>query len=291
MAFGEWLFQLAIGLSFGMLLFLLASGFTLTFGLARFVNLSHGAVFLVSAYVATSVGSAGWRFVPALLAATATGLVLSLVVYGLALSRWRIIGERTLSQVLLSFGALLVFADLARSRWEGLPESLASPAMFDHTWSFGGSAFPVYRVFMMGTALLIAAGLWWLQERTLFGALVRAGEDDREMVSALGVSTRRLFGIVFALSGALAGLAGGLGAPVLGASMGAEFGVLVLALVVVVIGGPGSLKGAFIASLVVGVVDAYGKAYLPTFAEFSMMGLVIVVLAWRPAGLFGLADR
>src|SRR4051812_9723493 len=152
----QWLFQLTIGLSFGLLLFLLASGFTLTFGLARFVNLSHGAVFLVAAYVATTVGGPGWRFVLGLAAAAATGLLLSLAVYGLALSRWRVIGERTLSQVLLGFGALLVFADLARSRSEGLPRSLSSPAVFDHSWTFGGAAFPVYRVFMMGAALVIA---------------------------------------------------------------------------------------------------------------------------------------
>jgi branched-chain amino acid transport system permease protein len=287
---GEAFFQLLIGCSFGLLLFLLASGFTLTFGLARFVNLAHGAVFLVAAYVATTVGGPGWGFVTGLLAAAATGLVLSLVVYVLAASRWRVVGEQTLVQVLLTFGALLVFADVARSRWEGLPHSLAAPDVFSGSWAFAGSAFPVYRLFMMAAALAIAGALWWVQERTSFGALVRAGVDDREMVAALGVSTRRLFAAVFALSGLLAGLAAGLGAPVLGAAMGQEFEILVLALVIVVLGGPGSLKGAFLASLLVGVADAYGKAFLPTFAEFTMMGLVIIVLAWRPAGLFGMAE-
>lgn len=290
MSGGEALFQLLIGLSFGLLLFLLASGFTLTFGLARFVNLAHGAVFLVAAYVATTVGGEGWRFVSGLLAAAGTGLVLSLAVYLLAFSRWRVVGEQTLVQVLLSFGALLVLADLARSRWDGLPHSLLAPSGLDGSWAFAGSSFPVYRLFMMGAALLVAGALWWVQERTSFGALVRAGVDDREMVAALGVSTRRLFAAVFALSGLLAGLAAGLGAPVLGAAMGQEFEILVLALVIVVLGGPGSLKGAFLASLAVGVADAYGKAFLPTFAEFTMMGLVIVVLAWRPSGLFGTAD-
>jgi branched-chain amino acid transport system permease protein len=286
----EAVFQLLIGLSFGLLLFLLASGFTLTFGLARFVNLAHGAVFLVAAYVATSVGGPGWRFVLGVGAAAATGLVLSVVVYALAASRWRVIGERTLVQVLLTFGALLVLADYARSHWDGLPRSLVAPSALDGSWAFAGSAFPVYRLFMMGAALVVAALLRGLHERTSFGALVRAGVDDREMLAALGVSTRRLFAAVFALSGVLAGLAAGLGAPVLGAAMGQEFDILVLALVIVVLGGPGSLAGAFAASLAVGVADAYGKAFLPSFAEFTMMGLVIVVLAWRPAGLFGTAE-
>jgi branched-chain amino acid transport system permease protein len=286
----EAFFQLLLGLSFGLLLFLLASGFTLTFGLARFVNLAHGAVFLVAAYVATTVGGPGWRFALGVGAAAATGLVLSLVVYALAASRWRVVGEQTLAQVLWTFGAPRVLADYARSHWAGLPHSLVAPSSLDGSWAFAGSAFPVYRLFMMGAALVVAGLLWWFQERTSFGALVRAGVDDREMLSTLGVSTRRLFGAVFALSGVLAGLAAGLGAPVLGAAMGQEFDILVLALVIVVLGGPGSLAGAFIASLAVGVADAYGKAFLPSFAEFTMMGLVVVVLAWRPAGLFGTAE-
>jgi branched-chain amino acid transport system permease protein len=134
-------------------------------------------------------------------------------------------------------------------------------------------------------------GLWYLQDRTRFGAMVRAGVDDRQMLEATGIRPGPLFAAVFALSGLLAGLAAGLGAPMLGAAMGQEFEVLVLALVVVVLGGPGSLQGAFLASLLVGLVDAFGKALLPAFAGFSMMALVVAVLALRPAGLFGWAER
>jgi branched-chain amino acid transport system permease protein len=291
MSLDEWILQLAIGTSFGLLLFLLASGFTLTFGLARFVNLSHGAVFLVAAYVATAVGGPGWRFALGVLAAGATGIVLSLVTYLLARVRWRRLGSDELSQVLLTFGVLLVFAELARSGWDGLPRSLDEPHALGGSWAIGDASFPAYRAFMGGAALLLAGGLWWLQERTTFGALVRAGVDDREMLEASGVSAGPLFTAVFALGGLLAGLAAGLGAPVLGASMGQEFTILVLAFVVVVLGGAGSLLGAFFASLAVGIADALGKALIPTVAEFTMMALVIVVLAWRPAGLFGLADR
>ena len=291
MALSEWILHLAIGTSFGLLLFLLASGFTLTFGLARFVNLSHGAVFLVAAYVATAVGGPGWRFALGVLAAGATGVVLSLVTYRLARLRWSRLGSDELSQVLLTFGVLLLFAELARAGWDGLPRSLEEPGFLSGSWAIGDASFPVYRAFMGGAALLLAGALWWLQERTTFGALVRAGVDDREMLEASGVSAGPLFTAVFAVGGLLAGLAAGLGAPVIGASMGQEFTILVLAFVIVVLGGPGSLLGAFLASLAVGIADALGKALVPTFAEFTMMGLVILVLAWRPSGLFGLADR
>jgi branched-chain amino acid transport system permease protein len=275
--------QLAIGVSFGLLLFLLASGFTLTFGLAGFVNLTHGAVFMVAAYVATALSGQG--FLVALVAAGVTGAALSTVVYGVTRLRWDRLVSDELGQVLLTFGLLLIFAEAARVLWEGLPRSLPEPAFAAGSWNFAGVSFPTYRVVMGAAALLLAAALWWLQERTRFGAMVRAGVDDRDMLQASGYSTGPLFLVVFGVSGLLAGLAGGIGAPVLGASMGQEFSVLVLALVIVVLGSPGNLKGAFVASLAVGVADAFGKALLPTFAEFTMMGLVVAVLAWRPEGL------
>lgn len=284
MPLGEVVFQLAIGLSFGLLLFLLASGFTLTFGLARFVNLAHGAVFLLAAYVASALSG---HFLLGVAAAAATGLVASMVVYGLARLRWSRLGSNELGQVLLTFGVLLVFAELARSTWSGLPRSVTVPEVLRGSWDLGSASFPVYRAVMALAALVLAVALWWLQERTTFGALVRAGVDDREALEATGVSARPLFAAVFALSGLLAGLAAGLGTPVLGASMGQEFTILVFAFVVVVLGGLGSLRGAFLASLAVGIADAFGKALVPTFAEFTMMGLVVVVLAWRPAGIFG----
>ena len=285
MSVAQAVLQLAIGVSFGLLLFLLASGFTLTFGLAGFVNLTHGAVFMVAAYVATALSSSS--FPVAVLAAGATGTVLSTLVYAVSRLRWTKLASDELSQVLLTFGLLLVFAEAARVLWEGLPRSLPEPGFASGSWDLAGSAFPTYRVLMGGVALVLAGSLWWLQERTRFGAMVRAGVDDRDMLEATGVASGPLFLAVFALSGLLAGLAGGIGAPVLGAAMGQEFGVLVLAFVIVVLGGPGNLKGAFIASLTVGIADAYGKALLPTFAEFTMMALVVVVLAWRPQGLFG----
>ncbi|MGH3756776.1 branched-chain amino acid ABC transporter permease [Actinophytocola sp.] len=286
MSIAQAMLQLAIGVSFGLLLFLLASGFTLTFGLGRFVNLTHGAVFMVSAYVATSFAGRG-SFLVAVVAAGVVGVVLSLVVYGVTLLRWSTLANNELSQVLLTFGLVLVFAEVARVLWDGLPRALPAPGFASGSWDLAGVSFPAYRVLMGAVALGLAALLWFVQERTRFGAMVRAGVDDREMLEATGVGAVPLFGAVFALSGLLAGIAGGIGAPVLGASIGQEFGVLVLAFVIVVLGGAGSLKGAFAASLAVGVADAFGKALLPVFAEFTMMALVVVVLAWRPEGIFG----
>ncbi|MGD9700875.1 MAG: branched-chain amino acid ABC transporter permease [Acidimicrobiia bacterium] len=280
----RWLLHTLIGVSFGLLLFLVSSGFTLTFGLARFVTLSHGATFLFAAHVAASVDESS-SFAAAVGAAVVAGLLVSLAVFALAAVRWRTVTSDPTRQVLFTFGCLLIISDVVRDRWGGIPRSVLVPAGLDGSVELGGSSFPLYRVFVMAAALVVAAGLWWLQERTRFGALVRAGADDREQLEAMGVRTSFLNVAVFGLSGALAGLAAGLGAPILGASVGQEFSMLIFALVAVVIGGLGSLKGALIASVVVGLVDAYGKAWLPTFASFTVMALVVVVLAIRPHGL------
>jgi branched-chain amino acid transport system permease protein len=285
----QWASYLTIGLSFGMVLFLLASGFTMTFGLARFVSLAHGAVFLLAGYVAASFAPLSARslggYTLAIAAATVTGMTASVAVYAVARLRWRRVSADTLSQVLLTFGFLLVFAEIARSRWEGLPTSMPSPTPLAGVLVVGETSLPAYRLFVMGVSLLIAFGLYLLQDRTTFGALVRAGVDDPEFLQAMGVRTQPLHAAVFAIAGALAGLAAGLAVPVLGVSMGQEFSVLVAALVVVVLGGLGSLRGAFVASIAVGLADALGKGIMPEFADFTMMGLVVIVLAWRPQGL------
>jgi branched-chain amino acid transport system permease protein len=288
---GEWSAHLVIGLSFGLLLFLLASGFTLTFGLARFVNLAHGAVFLVSSYTAAEVADDSGSFALGLLAAVVVGTMASCALYFLARLRWSAVSADILTQVLFSFGVLLILSELAQMRWKGLPKSMPIPSGLEGSVGIGGVTFPVYRFFVMGAALVLAAGIYLLQNKTRFGALVRAGVDDRESLEAMGVRTEPLSTAVFALSGALAGAAAGLGAPVLGASMGQEFSVLVFALVVVVLGGLGSLGGAFLASIAVGLSDAVGKALIPQFGEFTMMALVVIVLGWRPAGLFGRSSR
>ena len=283
----EWSVHLVIGLSFGLLLFLLASGFTLTFGLARFVNLAHGAVFLVASYTAAEVAVQTGNYALGLAAAVVVGTITSTLLYLLASLNWAKVSGDHLTQVLLTFGFLLILSELASIRWGGLPKTMPAPSGLGGSVKMLGATFPVFRFFVMGAALVLAGGIYLLQNKTRFGALVRAGVDDRESLEAMGVRTEPLSVAVFALSGALAGAAAGLGAPVLSASMGQEFTVLVFALVVVVLGGLGSLGGAFVAAIAVGLADAIGKAVIPEFGEFTMMGLVVVVLAWRPAGLFG----
>tara|TARA_Y100000590_G_scaffold294973_1_gene332461 strand:+ start:2953 stop:3861 length:909 start_codon:yes stop_codon:yes gene_type:complete len=281
----EWALHTLIGLSFGLLLFLVASGFTLTFGLARFVNLSHGATFMVAAHVTSSVVDGPDNFVLGVAAAVAAGIVVSLLVFVVAAIRWSAISTDPTRQVLFTFGCLLVIADQVRRHWDGLPLSVQLPSGLEGSIGIGNSAFPVYRLVVMAITATVAIGLWWLTERTHFGALVRAGVDDREQLEAMGVQPRNLYLAVFGLAGGFAGLAGGLGAPILGASVGQEFTILIFALVAVVIGGLGDLTGAFAASILVGLVDAYGKALVPQFASFTMMALVVLVLALRPQGL------
>jgi branched-chain amino acid transport system permease protein len=284
-AVDEWFLHTLIGLSFGLLLFLVASGFTLTFGLARFVNLAHGATFLVAAHVAFEVDRRVGSFPVTVLAAVLAGVVVSVLVYAVASVRWQAITADVTHQVLFTFGCLLVVADYVRVRWEGIPRSVPLPSGLDGSLTIGGTNFPVYRLVVMGAALAVAGGIWLLQERTRFGSLVRAGVDDTEQLEAMGVRPRVLYFAVFGLAGGLAGLAGGLGAPILGASVGQEFDLLIYALVAVVLGGLGSLGGAFVASLLVGLVDAYATAVVPTAASFTVMALVVLVLTFRPNGL------
>ena len=270
----------------------MASGFSLTFGLARFVNLAHGATFLLAAHVAYQVDADGAPFAVAVAAAVVAGLAASLAVYLLASVRWDPVTADATRQVLFTFGCLLVIADQVRDRWGGRPLAVPPPGGLDGSVAVGDVAFPVYRLFIIAAGIAVAGGLWFLQDRTRFGALVRAGVDDREQLEALGVRPRTLHLSVFALAGALAGLAGGLGVPILGASVGQELDMLIFALVAVVIGGLGSLGGSFVASMLVGLADAYGKAVVPSAASFTIMALVVAVLAVRPAGLVGrLATR
>lgn len=278
-----------IGLSFGLLLFLLASGFTLVFGLARFVNLAHGAVFLISAYAATEVSTTTGSYPLAFIMAVIVGMITSCFIYAVARLRWDGIRSEVLTQVLFSIGFLFIIGEIAHTRWDGIPRTMDVPDVMNFTVRIGAARFPAYRLFVMVAALALAGILYLVQNRTRFGALVRAGVDDRESLEAMGIRTETLSTAVFALAGALAGAAAGLGAPVLSASMGQEFSVLMFALVVVALGGLGSLGGAFVSALAVGMVDAIGKAIAPQFSEFIMMGLVVGVLAWRPHGLWAKA--
>jgi branched-chain amino acid transport system permease protein len=281
-----WLIQALNGVAFGMLLFLLAAGLSLIFGVMRVLNLAHGSFYLLGSYVALTVSRATGSFILALLAGSLVVAALGVLIERVLLSAVR---HDELGQVLLTFGLLLVGSDVALLIWGGTPEFVPRPAPLTEAWHLAGFAFPSYRLLLIVVGLLVAAGLWFLLERTLLGAMLRAAVDDMDMARALGVRAGVVYTTVFGLGAFLAGLGGVLGGPITGASPGIDLEILVLAFVVVIIGGLGSLGGTLAASLVVGLVDTFGKVLVPELALFTLFGLMALVLAFRPQGLAGSA--
>lgn len=272
------------GVTFAALLFLLASGFTLIFGLMRITNLSHGAFYLVGGYTGLTILLKTGSF---WLAALGAGLAIGLL--GLLLERTvlRAVRGQTQPEVLLTLGLAFVLGDLSLAIWGGDPQTIRVPGFLGGSTSLLGLTYPSFRLFVALVAMLIGAGLWYLQERTLLGAIIRAGVDDREMVDAMGIQIEVVFNRVFALGAALAGLAGFLGGAFLALYPGADFEILLLAIVVVIIGGPGSLLGAVTGSLLVGLTDAFAKALAPDLLYFTIFAPMVLILAWRPYGLLG----
>jgi branched-chain amino acid transport system permease protein len=280
-----WLFQLLNGLSFAMLLFLLAAGLSLIFGLMRILNLAHGSYYLLGAYVAlTIVDVTG-----SLAAATAAGIA-AVVAVGVVMERVflrRLPPHDELPQALLTFGFLLIVADVTLWVWGGTPQSLPKPELLARSVRLGPIVFPTYRLFVIAVGVAVGLALWLLQERTRLGAMVRAAIDDAEIAQAAGINVSRLSTVVFGSGAALAALGGIMAGPVLGVYPGADFEVLLLAFVVVIIGGLGSLKGAFVGAVLVGCLDNFGKALFPELAYFTIFAPMAMILAVRPSGLFG----
>ncbi|MDR7544509.1 MAG: branched-chain amino acid ABC transporter permease [Armatimonadota bacterium] len=279
-----WVVQALNGLSFGALLFLLASGLSLIFGLMRIVNISHGSYYLLGAYVGLSVMKATGRFLLACLAGAAAVAVVGIVMQRVFLARMYREEQR---QVLLTMGFAFVFADAALWLWGGDPQRLPTPAVLSGYLPLGPATFPIYRLAVVATGAVVAVVLWFFQERTRLGAVVRAAVDDEEMARGLGIHVRRVLTAVFAAGAALAAFGGVMGGPFLGVYPGADSEVLPLAFAVVIIGGLGSLQGALVGSLLVGLVDNFGKALFPELSYFTLFVPMAVVLAIRPTGLFG----
>jgi branched-chain amino acid transport system permease protein len=279
-----WSIQILNGLSLGMVLFLVSSGLSIIFGLMRIINLAHGSFYLLGGYVALTV--IGWSesFWLGLIAAPLVVGALSIAVHRLLLQR---VHANELAQVLLTFGLLLIFADLALWIWGGLPQTLSRPQFLDGSVRMAGLVFPTYRLALTVAGLAAAVFLWLLVERTQLGAIVRAGVDDAEMVRGIGIDVGTVFGGVFAIGAMLAAVAGVLGGALLGIYPGADFDVVLLAFAVVIIGGLGSLRGAFVGSLFIGLVDTFGKAVVPQYALFTIFVPMVIMLAVRPTGLFG----
>ena len=280
-----WIVQLLNGLTMAALLFLLASGFTIAFGLMRVVNLAHGAFYLLGGYIGVSTLRWSGSFWLAVLAGGGVVAVLGLISERTV---FRKVGEDELRQVLMTLGMAYVIGDLTLAFWGGRVLSISPPDWASGSVTiFGAFIYPRYRLFLIGAGILVALLLWVLQEKTSIGMAVRAGVDDRDMAAALGVNIRWLFTVVFVFAAFLAGVAGVLGGGFLRIFPGADWTVLVLALVVVIIGGLGSLKGAMIGALFVGIIDTYGRWLMPEFAFAMIFAPMAILLTIRPQGLFG----
>jgi branched-chain amino acid transport system permease protein len=274
------------GLSFGALLFLLASGLTLIFGLMRVANIAHGSYYLLGAYVGLSVMRWTGVFPLAILAGGAAVALIGIVMQRWFLARFH---QQTLPQVLLTMGFAFFFSDQALLVWGGDPQSIPVPKVLSGTLVIGTVYFPAYRLFVIGVGLCVFVGLWLLLERTRLGATVRAAVDDAEMARGLGINVGRVMTGVFALGAFLAAAGGVMGGAFLSIYPGADFDVLPLTFVVVIMGGLGSLKGALIGSLLVGLLDNFGKAMFPELSYFTLFASMALILAVRPTGLFGRA--
>jgi branched-chain amino acid transport system permease protein len=273
------------GVSLAALLFLLASGFTLSFGLMRVVNMAHGAYYLLGGYVGLSIARATGSFTLAIVGGGAAVVVLGFLVDRFLLRRT---GENHLAQVLLTVGVAFVIGDVALRTWGGDNLMVPTPIALKGSVVLPGELYyPRYRFVLLVFGVVVAAALWLLYKKTQLGAVVRAGVDDREQVNATGINVDRLFVMVSALASFLAGMAGVVGGAFLTLYPGAEWEILVYALVVVIVGGLGSLEGAMIGALIVGLLDAYGRWLAPEFSYFVLFGPIALLMLFRPRGLFG----
>ncbi len=270
------------GLVYSMLLFLLALGLSLTFGLLRVVNLAHGAFFLMGAYFGLTVWSVAHSFLLAIVIAPIGTALLGALLERFWLQRFYARNE--LDQVILTFGFALVFADIMKMIWGKDIRGIPTPSALSSGFDVAGMSFPSYRLLLIAAGLILFVGTWLAIERTKAGALIRASVADRVMVSGLGFNIRMLFTYIFAFGTAVAGFAGVLAAPVMGIYPGLDFEVLITTLIVVVVGGLGSISGAFWASLLIGMAETYGKALYPAMASFIIFGLMAVVLLFRAWG-------
>jgi len=279
-----WVIQAFNGLSYGALLFLLASGLSLIFGVMRIVNLAHGSFFLLGGYVALTVI---WTTGSWLLALPVAALVIAVV--GLLMERvfLRPLGFDPLRQVLLTVGFAFLFQQAALDIWGGDNRDIIPPGMLKESAVIGGFHFPMYRIFMIGMALVMGFILWLTMEKTRMGAMIRATVDDAEMARGVGIDTSRVSMFIFALGAFLAGLGGVIGGAFLGVYPGLDFAILPIAFAVVIIGGMGSLAGAAVGSLLVGLADNFGKALFPEISYFTLYAPMVLILALKPTGLFG----
>lgn len=273
------------GISYGMVLFLIASGMSIVLGAMGIANLAHGVIYMFGAYMGWTV-AVKWK-APFLLALLAGGFSAGLL--GLVIERGllRHLYKQLNEQVLLTFGFVYILGNLCLWIWGGLPKMPFTAEFLTGSFEIMGRMYPKARVSVIFIGLMLGIALWWLQDRTRMGAIVRAGMDDKETAMGLGINLERAFAVIFFISCFIAGAAGVIGAQLLGVHTELGFDVLLLALIVVIVGGVGSIQGALLGGIMIGVIDAFGRAVFPQLAMFTMYFTMIVVLIIRPKGLLG----
>lgn len=272
------------GLTTAGLYFLVASGFTLIFGLLRVTNLAHGSFYLAGGYIGYSLREATGSWFLAL-----AGAAVAMALFGLIFqfTVLRLVGGDSLRESLVTIGLSVVIADVTLAVWGGSSLDIGVPHVLDSTINVNGLIYPQYRLALLGLALLVGVGLWLVLQRTRLGMTIRAGVDDPQILATTGVNVPLILSFVFGIGSLLAGLAGVAGGSYLSVSQGEDARYLLISLLVVIVGGLGSVPGAAIGSVVVGLVQAFAQIHLPTYSVLVTFGVMIVILAVRPRGLFG----
>ncbi|MDO8608741.1 MAG: branched-chain amino acid ABC transporter permease [Phaeospirillum sp.] len=283
----SWFFLIQVlnGIQYGLLLFLVASGLTLIFGIMGIINLAHGAFYMLGAYLAYWLAGMTGSLIAAVLLSLPIAALVGYVIEALLV---RTLYRRDhLDQVLLTYGLILIFNEAQRILWGNDVHGVAMPTAL--AWSVKLTetlSYPAYRLLLSAVCAVLAVAMYLVIAKTRFGMWVRAGASNRDMVAALGINVKLLFGVVFAVGAALAGLAGAISTPISSVAPGMGDSVLILCFVVVVIGGVGSVKGAFFGAILIGLADTFGKVFVPDFASFTVYGIMAAVLLWKPKGLF-----
>lgn len=281
----QFIINLLNGLSYGMVLFMIASGMSVVMGAMNIINLAHGVLYMIGGYVGWTIAvKFGAPFVLGLLAG---GLAAGFT--GLMLERGflRHLYKQPNEQVLLTFGFVYILTNLSLWVWGGWPRMPFTAKFLSGSFEILGRAYPKARMATIIIGLVMAIVLWWLQDKTRVGSMVRAGMDNKEMAMGLGINMERVFALVFFVASFIAGLAGVLGAQLLGVYNALGLEILLLALIVVIVGGVGSVQGALLGGILIGIIDAFGRALFPKLAMFTMYFTMIIILLVRPSGLLG----
>jgi branched-chain amino acid transport system permease protein len=276
------LIQFTNGITYAGLLFMIASGFTLIFGVMRVINMSHGAFYILGAFIAYTIQKQTGNWLSAIIVGSITVAATAFIVR-LLVSRVK----GALPQTVLTLGIAMMIGDLCLYIWGGLPRTVGEPIFTQNPIPFAGLTYPTFRFFVLGLACVVGGGMWYMLQRTQLGRILRAGTDNRSMTSALGINIDRIFTLVFIMTGFITGLSGAVGGTYIAFGPGSDFVILTYALVVVIMGGMGSIAGSALGALIVGIVDSFGRAYVHEVAIFLLMGTLIIVLAFRPQGLLG----